>query len=517
MMLFCSWQRKTMSWSSHAPGAQVPGCLVLLHFVAFRSRCLRMGQSVMSAPPRPSPPVLMDHQPYVALPDARALNNRAANMFNRGEDADALPLYQQMLVLAQTAHTAAPTPQTTLDVVFAMGRLSNTQRELGDLLGAQTVLQQAVALAEPPPVGPDHPRLAEALRDLGEVLYQRGRYDEADATLQRALTMQEQLLGPEHEDVSETLTQMGRSCIAQGNFRRAKGLLKRAVAIAELHVVPDQLPNQLCSALHALCGVYNRLQDHELAQDMAERQLALYEQFEGPHHPNTAATLLNVGTSLQGQGKLREAQPMYERALAIRERVHGPHHPEVATCSINLGSLYLHQQDLRRAKAAFERALAIREHVLGPQHLEVAATLCFLGDSCRAAGDLAQAKAFYERSLAIFQTQLGRTHPSTAGILRSLADQATIAGRPRQAAALTERAAVAAVAATHQPCGWCGKMDVHASKKCGRCQAVWYCNEECQLQAWPEHKTHCHKKPAAPIAATAAAAASAGNAASAAK
>jgi tetratricopeptide (TPR) repeat protein len=462
----------------------------------------------------------MHHQPFVALPDALALDDRAVDMFNRGEYADALPLYQQGLVLAQRAHTAVPTPQTTLDVVFAKCKTGRTQRALGDLPGAQAVLQQAVALAEPPPVGPDHPRLALALRDLGRVLYERGRYDEADATLQRALTMQEQMLGPEHEDVSRTLTEMGQSCNKQGNFRRAKGLLKRALAIAELHVVPDQYPDQLCMTLNSLCQVYNHLKDHELAQDMAERQLALNEQFEGPHHPYTAAALGNVAFSLQSQGKLSEAQPMYERALAIRERVHGPHHPNVATCLSNLGSLHLAQKDHRRAKAAFERALAIREHVLGPQHLDVANTLGFLGDCCRAAGDMPQAKTLYERSLDIHQTQLGRTHPNTAAILNRLALLSTIAGRPRQAAALTERAAVAAVAATHQPCGWCGKMDVHASKKCSRCQAMWYCNEECQLQAWPEHKTHCHKKPAAPDAASASASASAsgaGNAASAAK
>jgi tetratricopeptide (TPR) repeat protein len=463
-------------------------------------------KEVMSAPPRPSPSVLMDHDPYVALSDAGALDNRATDMFNRGEYADALPLYQQALVLAQRAHTAVPgTPQTILDVVFAMSELGKTQRNLGDLPGAQIVLQQAVALAEPPPVGPDHPRLALALKDLGRVLRQRGRYDEADATLQRALTMQEQLLGPEHADVSLTLTQMGHSCIAQGNYRRAKGLLKRAVAIGELHVVPDEYPNELCFALNSLCTVYIHLKDHELAQDIAERQLALAEQFKGPHHPNVAVALINVAVSLQDQRKLCEAQSMYERALAILERAYGPHHPEVASCLSNLGSLHLGQQDHRRAKSAFERALAIQEHVFGPQHLDVANTLGFLGECCVPAGDLAQAETLFERSLAIYQTQLGRTHPSTARILNRLADLATITGRPRQAAALTERAAVAAVAATHQPCGWCGKMDVHASKKCGKCQAMWYCNEECQLQAWPEHKQHCHKKPAAPVVAVKAA------------
>jgi tetratricopeptide (TPR) repeat protein len=469
--------------------------------------------AAMALVSRPAP-VLMDHQPYVALTEARALDNLATALYNRGEYAGALPLLQQVLVLAQRAHAAAPTPQTTLDVVFGMQLLGKTQRNLGDLPGAQAVLQQAVALAEPPPVGPDHPRLAEVLRDLGRFIQERGRYDEADATLQRALTMQEQLLGPEHEDVSVTLTEMGSSCIQQGNYRRAKGLLKRAVAIAELHVVPDQYPEQLCVALNGLCQVYIRSEDYELAQEKAERQLALTEQFKGPHHPDVGPALSNLAMCLKDQGKLSEAQPLFERSLAFDERVFGPHHPEVATSLTNLATLQLGKGEHRRAKAAFERALAIQEQALGPQHLDVATTLTSLGDCELVAGDLAVAEALYERALVIYQTQLGRTHPSTADILRRLAILATMAGRPRRAATFAERAAVAAVAATHQPCGWCGKMDVHASKKCGKCQAVWYCNEECQVQAWPEHKMHCHKKPVAPVAAVSA---SAPNAASAAK
>jgi tetratricopeptide (TPR) repeat protein len=237
----------------------------------------------MSAPP-PSPPVLMDHQPYVALPDARALNIRAVAVFNRGEYASALPLLEQVLVLSQTAHAAAPSPQTILDVVVAMWQLGNLKRNLGDLPAAQAVLQQAVALAEQPPVGPVHPRLAQAMQDLGRVLQNRGEYDEADATLQRTLTMQEQMLGPHHDDVSATLIYMGESCYAQGNYRRAKKVLIRAVAIAELHVVPEKYPDKFILALHNLCAVYNHLEEYGRAQPIAERQLALEEQFKGPLH-----------------------------------------------------------------------------------------------------------------------------------------------------------------------------------------------------------------------------------------
>jgi tetratricopeptide (TPR) repeat protein len=445
----------------------------------------------MSAPL--SPPLLLDHQPS---PDARALRVRARDMSNGGDSAGALPLLQQVLVLAQAAHSHAPTPQTTLDVVVAMHQLGITNRNVGDLPGAHAVLEQAVALAEQ--VGPAHPRLAAALRTLGDVLVRRGRYDEADATLQRALTMQEQLLGPEHEDVSETLSDMGLSCIKQGNYRRAKGLLKRAVAIAELHVVPNQYPDRLSLALGYLANVYSKLKDYALAQSIAEQSLALNEQFLGPHHPNVGAVLTTVALCLRRRGKLSEAAALLERALAIGERVHGPKHPNVAVALSNLSMLYRQQGDLARAKSVQERALAIREQVLGPQHIDVAHSFHGLASTAIQAGDLAQAKALYERALSIFQTQLGRTHPSTAEILKGLASLASMAGRPRQAAALTERAATAAVAATHQPCGWCGTMDVHASKKCGQCQAAWYCNEECQRKAWKEHRHHCHKKPSVP-------------------
>jgi tetratricopeptide (TPR) repeat protein len=388
-------------------------------------------------------------------------------MNNSGDYAGAMPLLQQVLVLAQAAHSAAPTPQATLDVVHAMRNLGVTKSTVGDLSGAQAVLQEAIALAERPPVGPAHPRLADAMRLLGWVLVQRGRYDEADATMQRALTMQEQLLGPDHDEVSQTLSHMGVSCIRQGNFRRAKGLLKRAVAIAELHVVPNQYSANLSVALNYLAEVYSALKDYALAQSIAEQALALNEQFLGPHHPNVGAGLSTVARCLISRGKLSEAAPLNERALAICERVYGPKHQQVAAALNNLGHLYRQQGDFARARSVQERALAIQEQALGPQHLDVAHCMHALANIAMQAGDVAQAKAWFERALSIYQTQLGRTHPETAEILKSLATLASIAGRPRQAAALTERAATAAVAATHHRVGGVARWTCTRRKSAG--------------------------------------------------
>ncbi|XP_058493514.1 zinc finger MYND domain-containing protein 10-like [Solea solea] len=37
-------------------------------------------------------------------------------------------------------------------------------------------------------------------------------------------------------------------------------------------------------------------------------------------------------------------------------------------------------------------------------------------------------------------------------------------------------------------CGSCGK---EASKRCSRCQGEWYCDRECQVKHWPEHREQC--------------------------
>ncbi len=69
------------------------------------------------------------------------------------------------------------------------------------------------------------------------------------------------------------------------------------------------------------------------------RALAICEKVLGAEHPDTAASLNNMGTLLQAMGELAEARPYFARALAICEKVLGAEHPDTATSLNNMGAL----------------------------------------------------------------------------------------------------------------------------------------------------------------------------------
>jgi tetratricopeptide (TPR) repeat protein len=418
-------------------------------------------------------------------------------LFNDAHDfCGALPLFEQLLTLAQRAMASATTTQTALDVVFTLMTLGALRRQLDDCSGALRELEQAVDLAGSTVGSVGHTLLAESLAELGRVYRSQGRFSEADVTLQRSLTMREQLLGPNHLDVSMTLTYLANNCSEQGNFFRAKELLKRAVAIAESHAVGDEYVEELRMAIGSLASVYLNLDEFSRGLKVAKRFLALIQRHCHPDGLDMANALNLVGSCLDKQGRHQEAQPMLEHSLVLLERFYGPNHTNTGLALLNLSGCVLTQGDHRRAIALVERALTIEEREHGPQHVNTARLLTSLADCFVAAGDVPQAQATYQRALAIYDS-LGRTHPNTVVILRNLAELASRMDQPQQAVDWTERATVAAVTAKQQTCGWCSRPDVRASKYCGQCKSAWYCNEECQRKAWKEHKKHCFAKPAA--------------------
>ncbi len=175
--------------------------------------------------------------------------------------------------------------------------------------------------------------------------------------------------------VAETLRRM--EATARANFRPVavasssmpplQQLYQRSLAISE-H--PD-----IATDLSTLASLYYALGQHDGAQPLYERALAIREKALGPGQPDVTTSLDNLAVLYYAQGRYAEAEPLYQRALAIRERALGAEHADVTTSLSNLAVLYYAQGRYAEAEPLYQRALANSEKALGPEHPAVASSL----------------------------------------------------------------------------------------------------------------------------------------------
>lgn len=84
-------------------------------------------------------------------------------------------------------------------------------------------------------------------------------------------------------------------------------------------------------------------------------------------------------------------------------------------------------------------------------------------------------------------------------------DTSTAADAPAGASAANGLSSLGTAANVHnslsdsesalKQCGFCHKVpqEHDVLHRCSRCRQAWYCNQQCQKQAWPQHKHDCKK------------------------
>jgi tetratricopeptide (TPR) repeat protein len=153
---------------------------------------------------------------------------------------------------------------------------------------------------------PDHPAQASAASNLGQLLLNRGEWDEAKPLLERALHLWRSSLGEAHPNAAVGWNNLARWHMARGEFALAEPMLRRAVEIWE--------------------GAF------------------------GTAHPDYAKGLYNLGSLFEAQGKARGAEQLYQRALAAAEPALGTGHAQSRQIREALAGLY--EAESRETEAA---------------------------------------------------------------------------------------------------------------------------------------------------------------------
>ncbi len=213
---------------------------------------------------------------------------------------------------------------------------------------------------------------------------------------------------------------MGRVHHGMGLHDRAEELLRQS--LADLAKVPDstavtaeraEVYAVLGTALHDL-GRYGE------SETAYRRSYRLYRQVHREPHTDLVWALVDLATSIQGQGRLDEAVPLMEEAVVLGLAV-GPDADRAVAWTRNmLGYMLAKRGRLRQALEIFADAYAAQRAVITGDDIELINTLNNLGNVSLALGNLDEAERRGTEALAMVERIYPGDHPAVARALKNL-------------------------------------------------------------------------------------------------
>lgn len=193
---------------------------------------------------------------------------------------------------------------------------------------AETLLREALAIQVDQLGQGDTLDTAHTLHQLGRCLRERGRMDDAEEFLRRALEIREVRLGKDDLRVANILYELA-ACI-EPDYRQAEAesLWRRCLAIQEDQLGKDH--EQVAYTLHQLAVCIDGAGNHEDAEAHLRRALGIEEAKLGKDSVHVAYLLHQLGVCVRECGRHDEAAALLQRALEIKKIKLGEGHPQVA-------------------------------------------------------------------------------------------------------------------------------------------------------------------------------------------
>src|ERR1700722_12682909 len=265
----------------------------------------------------------------------------------------------------------------------------------------------------------------------------RGRYDEAEALLQRTLSSCERHLGEGHLDTLQSMNDLAVVYWRQGRFDDAAVLHQRVLAGREKHYGADD-PVTLDS-INNLALVYESQRRYDEAVTLFQRALAGYGKRLRVNHPDTLTSIDNLARVYGSQRRYERAEALFRQALVGREKHLSTDHPDTLTSVHNLAHVYWMQGRYEKAEALYQRAIAGNEKHLGADHPETLTSVHNLALVYESQGRYKETEALFQRALIGREQHLGPDHPYTLRSRRDLASLYESQGRHDEAELLRAR------------------------------------------------------------------------------
>ena len=235
--------------------------------------------------------------------------------------------------------------------------------------------------------------VARAFNGLGQALTGLEQYEEAEAALRRALTINTARGDAGRRDVARDLEGLGLNDFYAGDLEPAKERITRANRI-RLSLEGEKSPSvsDNVGTLASIAYFEGRGAD---AERLFRSRLAIDEQVLGDDHPDVALTLNNIARLLMERQAYAEADALLARAIDITRRKRGGAYAELAFMLGTMGIVQRARGRPDEAEAVLRESIDVARQqahrMQGPNMVELASLLCARGQFAEAAALLDQA------------------------------------------------------------------------------------------------------------------------------
>jgi serine/threonine protein kinase/TPR repeat protein len=285
-------------------------------------------------------------------------------------------------------------PEVEAELRYTLG---DVYWELGDLENAEAMHRAALSIRTNV-FGSKNPQVAQSMRRLGHVLWRQGRLNEADKMARAGVAMQRELLGSTNLEVAGSLQDYSAILNTENRLDEAAAALRESLATQEALLGHENL--EVAGVLDDLAAVLFRQRKTEESGMLTREGLSIRTKVLGADNPLVMIQSLKLHASeLDSQGKLGEEEASLNELMATQRKLLGNQHPDLAQTLNRLAGVLRKDGKPAESESIRREALGMQRKLLGEENEEVAQTLSNLGDVLTDENKLSEAESVLSEAL----------------------------------------------------------------------------------------------------------------------
>jgi tetratricopeptide (TPR) repeat protein len=293
-------------------------------------------------------------------------------------------------------------------VLYDEGRWAEAEEVLVQMMGKSTKM-----------LGREHPNTLRSMNNLASTYRDQGRWTEAEELFVQVVEASKRVFGGKHPNTLTSIGNLASTYKKQGRCREAEELEVHVLEIETTMFDPEH--HDTLNSMDNLALTYSYQERWTKAEELGVQVLKMKTRVLGPEHPDTLTSMLNLASTYKNQERWKEAEELEVQVLEIRTKLFGLEHPNTLNIMGNLALTYSYQERWTKAEELGVQVLKMKTRVLGPEHPDILCSMKILASTYKQQGRWTEVEELELQIMEKSRKVLGPEHLDTLDSMNNLA------------------------------------------------------------------------------------------------